>query len=88
MTALNFLMVLPDAQRRGIGAKLLSWGIEEADRLHVPMVLESTPSGFGLYKKNGFKELEVVNKDMREFGWTEPYDEDAAVRIFMMRAAR
>ena len=80
-------MVHPDAQRRGVGAALLTWGCEQADRLGVPICLESTPAGLRLYERFGFKEARTIKADMREFGWTEPYDEEAAKRVWMVRAA-
>ena len=49
------------------------------------MCLESTPAGLPVYKKAGFKVVEVISREMREFGWTEPCDEEAAQRIFMIR---
>ncbi|KAK6436650.1 hypothetical protein LTR95_007152 [Oleoguttula sp. CCFEE 5521] len=85
---LNVLTVLPEHQGRGAGKKLLQWGVEEADKLHVCMCLESTPAGLALYKQMGFVVREVVAANMHDFGWTEPYDEEAAHRIFMVREAR
>lgn len=81
-------MVLPELQRKGVGADLLAWGLAEADRRHVAMCLEATPDGLALYKKHGFKEVELIDADMREFGWMQPYDRTAAVRVFMIRDAR
>nr|OQO16101.1 hypothetical protein B0A51_17067 [Rachicladosporium sp. CCFEE 5018]OQO19395.1 hypothetical protein B0A51_11269 [Rachicladosporium sp. CCFEE 5018] len=85
---LNVLTVLPEHQGRGAGKKLLTWGVEEADKLHVSMCLESTPAGLALYKQMGFVVREVVAANMHDFGWKEPYDEEAAHRIFMVREAR
>ena len=52
------------------------------------MCLESTPAGKALYEKNGFKVVEVVNPDMRQFGYDQPYDAEGSARIFMIREAR
>lgn len=41
-----------------------------------------------LYTRAGFVTREVIAADMHDFGWTEPYDEKAAERIFMIREAR
>ena len=78
-------MTNPEFQRRGAGARLLSWGVEEADRLGVVMALESTPAGLALYKRFGFQEKEIVAADMRQFGWDQPYDPEAAKRVWMIR---
>lgn len=75
----------PDSQRRGLGAKLLEWGTEQADKHGVIMALEATPAGLSLYKRFGFVEKEVIAADMKQFGWTKPYDPDAAKRVWMIR---
>ena len=85
---LNFLTVLPQHQGRGAGKQLLDWGLAEADKRHVQACLESTPAGMALYSRAGFVTREVIAADMHEFGWTEPYDEKAAERVFMIREAK
>ncbi|QIW95046.1 hypothetical protein AMS68_000564 [Peltaster fructicola] len=85
---LNFLTVAPAMQGQGVGSRLMQWGVEEADRRGAAIVLESTPTGLALYKRHGFVTIEVINADMRAFGRTEPYDEAAAIRVFMIRYAR
>ncbi|KAF2771517.1 acyl-CoA N-acyltransferase [Teratosphaeria nubilosa] len=82
---LDILVVHPAFQRRGAGTQLLSWGCEQADKLGVPIVLESTPAGLSLYQRVGFKHVNVVAADMEQFGWHEPCDEDAAKRSYMIR---
>lgn len=79
---------MPHAQGKGIGKELLAWGLKEADERHIRMCLESTPAGLALYRAAGFEVAEVIAADMRDFGWTQPYDEKAAERIFMIREAR
>jgi hypothetical protein len=63
----------------------MAWGTEHADTLGVVMALEATPAGLALYKRFGFVEKEVVAADMKEFGWTKPYDPEAAKRVWMVR---
>ena len=79
------MVVHPDSQRRGLGAKLLEWGTQQADELGVVMALEGTPAGLSLYKRFGFVEKEVIAADMKQFGWMNPYDPDAAKRVWMIR---
>lgn len=67
---------------------LLSWGVEQADKFAVRMALEATPAGLSLYKRFGFMEKEVIKADMKQFGWNEPYDEEAAKRVWMIREPR
>ena len=56
--------VHPDHQRKGVGALLMQWGIDLAEKLNLPVYLESTEVGVGLYKKLGFQELQekIVHK--------------------------
>ena len=82
---MEFLVVHPDSQRRRLGAQLLDWGTQQADKLGVVMALEATPAGLSLYKRFGFMEKEVIAADMKQFGWTKPYDPEAAKRVWMIR---
>ncbi|KAK5676147.1 hypothetical protein LTS10_011439 [Elasticomyces elasticus] len=82
---LHILVVHPDFHRRGVGAKLLSWGCEQADKHGVTACLESTPAGLELYKRFGFHEVRILKADMHQFGWDQPYDEEAAKRVWMVR---
>ena len=78
-------MTDPEFHGRGAGTRLLQWGMEQADRLGVVMALESTPAGLSLYKRFGFREMEVIKADMKKFGWDLPYDPGAAKRVWMIR---
>ncbi|KAK4503127.1 hypothetical protein PRZ48_006554 [Zasmidium cellare] len=59
-------------QRRGVGALSMKWGTEKADELGVPMYLDATTKGKGLYKKWGFQEVDVVPFDARKHGYPDP----------------
>lgn len=85
MAELDFLVTNPDFHRRGAGSRLLSWGIEQADKHGVLMCLEATPTGLALYKRFGFVEKDVIMADMKQFGWTQPYDPESAKRVWMIR---
>lgn len=87
-TEIELLLIHPTHQNRGIGSQLLQFAIAEADRRGVPMGLESTPAGLGLYKRHGFREEKVIKADMRDFGWRGEYDPEAAKRVWMIRDAR
>lgn len=52
------------------------------------MALEATPAGLLLYKRFGFVEIDVVEADMKHFGWDKPYDAEAAKRFWMIREPR
>jgi len=51
------LAISPAYQRRGVGGLLIDWGLEKAREEGVPVVLEATPNGLGLYLKKGFREI-------------------------------
>lgn len=81
----EFLTVLSEYQGRGLGARLMNWGVTQADRMQCRMCLESTPAGLALYRKFGFVAVETVSCDMRALGATTDYREEDAQRIFMIR---
>lgn len=82
---LEYLVANPLMQRRGAGSRLLTWGVEQADKQNVLLCLESTPLGVPLYERFGFQEVAVIKDDMKKFGWNEPYDEEETRRVFMIR---
>lgn len=82
---LEILVAHPEAQGRGAGTKLLTWGVEQADKYGIVMALESTPAGLTLYGRFGFREMDIIKADMKQFGYDQPYDEEAAKRVWMLR---
>ena len=61
---LKVLCVHPGFQRKGIGAKLLDWGLKHARERGEKVYVEASDIGKGLYIKKGFKELgEIVLGD-------------------------
>ncbi|KAL4917374.1 hypothetical protein BDW62DRAFT_183964 [Aspergillus aurantiobrunneus] len=50
---LNMLAVDPQFGRRGLGGKLLKWGLDRADQERVVTFISSSPMGRGLYEKHG-----------------------------------
>ena len=62
---MKILCVHPGFQRKGIGAKLLDWGLKHARERGEKVYVEASEFGKGLYSKKGFKELgEIVLGDM------------------------
>lgn len=57
---LMYICVDPEYQRRGVGGMLVRWGTGKADGLGIPCFLESSPFGYGLYKKCGFVDVEQL----------------------------
>jgi ribosomal protein S18 acetylase RimI-like enzyme len=56
---LSTVAVDPSCQRRGIGQQLVEWGLQQARQENLPVGLEASIKGFGLYEKLGFR---TVNK--------------------------
>ncbi|KAL2677334.1 hypothetical protein Neosp_011103 [[Neocosmospora] mangrovei] len=54
---LAFISVSPNHQRRGIGRKLVQWGLDRSEEEGVAAVLEASDAGKGLYEKMGFVEV-------------------------------
>ncbi|KAF1998105.1 hypothetical protein P154DRAFT_263009 [Amniculicola lignicola CBS 123094] len=55
------LAVDPEFQGRSIASNLVTWGLERADKDHVPAYLESTPAAVRVYTRLGFKELKKLH---------------------------
>ncbi|KAE8371248.1 acyl-CoA N-acyltransferase [Aspergillus bertholletiae] len=53
---LDLLAILPEYQGKGIGSKLLRWGIQQADARNARIYLEATIEGYPLYHKYGWYE--------------------------------
>ncbi|KAF2765187.1 acyl-CoA N-acyltransferase [Teratosphaeria nubilosa] len=80
---LHVLATHPQHQRRGVGGLHLQWGKDEADRLGLPMYLESSPEGKAVYERHGFEFVKWLEWDAREFG-----HQDACRHAIMMRPAK
>ncbi|KAJ5463671.1 hypothetical protein N7475_008615 [Penicillium sp. IBT 31633x] len=56
---LDMLGVHPSQQGRGLGSKLLKWGLVRADAEGVEVYLSASPEGKPLYEKNGFRGVDT-----------------------------
>ncbi|KAF3038153.1 hypothetical protein E8E12_007285 [Didymella heteroderae] len=65
---LHMLHTDPEYQGRGAGSALLNWGKTKADKLGLPIYLESSAVGHEFYKKHGFKDIEVMDIDFSPYG--------------------
>jgi len=65
---LHILVTHPKHHRRGVGKMQLQWGIEQAEKLSLPVYLESSPMGRPLYERVGFETLDWLPFDAKQWG--------------------
>ena len=56
-------------QRKGIGTKLMKDGLAQVEKYRIPVFLQASPLGYGMYKKCGFRDLEALDLDFSDLGW-------------------
>lgn len=66
---LEELAISPKYQRRGVGTMLLSWGMAQATKHRMPIVLAASADGEYLYRKQGFQEYGRVEFPGIDFSW-------------------
>jgi predicted N-acetyltransferase YhbS len=54
----------PRYHRRGVGKALMKWGLGEATKQNIPIILTAGPLGTLLYTSVGFKELGRLDCDI------------------------
>ena len=52
---LSMLTVSPGAQRRGVGARMMAYGVAQADEMRQPSYVNSTKAARPLYEKFGYR---------------------------------
>jgi N-acetylglutamate synthase-like GNAT family acetyltransferase len=83
---LAVLVTSPQFQRRGVGTKLLEYGLREADAAGVQTVLVASQAGEPLYKSQGFVEYEVISLTLSEYEGGE--GKGIVRQVIMNRPAR
>ena len=66
---LEVLAIHPAFQRQGIGSMLLSWGMAQASRYKLPVVVAATSGGEHLYRNHGFRECGRIDFEDSHFSW-------------------
>lgn len=64
MTGLSFMCVRPDLQGRGIGTRLVAWGVDQSDQRGLESFIEGT--GEGVYQKCGYTPVQKVAVTLEE----------------------
>lgn len=59
----------PNHLRKGVASALIAWGVKEAEKQNIPVLIESVPHARPLYLSNGFTE---------NGKWTIDYEEKDA----------
>lgn len=60
------MCVLPELQRRGLGSRLMTWGLERTDKLGLESFIEATGPGQTLYATCGYRPVRSVEVDMEK----------------------
>jgi ribosomal protein S18 acetylase RimI-like enzyme len=83
---LEYLAVNPEYRRRGVGEKLVRWGVEQADKQGLDTVLEATLDGGKVYRKLGFEDAGKIEYNSVSEKFTKTRDQPDL--MFMRRPAR
>lgn len=83
MYALSLLSTDPSYQRKGLATMLLSHVLSLADAEGRKTYVESTPTGYPLYKKFGFRDIDLLRVDLSKWGGKEP-----GINTIMLRQPR
>jgi GNAT superfamily N-acetyltransferase len=60
------MMVHPNHQRKGIGKKLLQWGLDRADKEKIVSWLFARPAAAKMYRNAGFKPVGLLEVHVPE----------------------
>lgn len=69
---LNLLCIHQDFQRKGAGTALMQWGMDVASNLRLAIHIEASAAGYELYRKLGFKQVDVAI--VRKEEWDGDHD--------------
>lgn len=54
---LKIIAINPKHQRKGVGRKMVQWGVSKSEEEGVPALLEASPAGEGLYLSMGYEDV-------------------------------
>ncbi|OJJ45166.1 hypothetical protein ASPZODRAFT_120689 [Penicilliopsis zonata CBS 506.65] len=70
---LDYLAVHPNNKGKGIASALVESGIQQANRLGLPIFILAYKAGHGVYKRLGFQEVDRIIQDISKFGCSTEY---------------
>ena len=75
----------PNYLRQGVASALLDWGIRQANKEQVPILIESVPHARGVYTSKGFKEIGkwTLDYDAKDIEG-KPTGETKTITLYMM----
>lgn len=77
---MSLLQVDPEYQKKGLASMILQEGLDVVDAEGRKCFIESTADGYPVYLKLGFRDLEIVEVDLRRWG-----GEEMGINRFMVR---
>ena len=86
MTDMQCLATHPSHQRRGAGTLLLERVVDLARREGLHVYLQASPSGYPLYRKLGFEDVEHFDVDLGTLAGGEPGGESHRTVLMRLRA--
>ena len=74
------IAVTPEYHGRGIGATLIEAGLKVVDDASAKAYIEASPMGLSLYLRHGWKKVDEIVIDLRDFGGNEVVSEVCLLR--------
>lgn len=65
---MQVLATAPAYQRRGLGSMLLKQVLQRADKEGKVAYIEATDTGYPLYLRLGWKQIDVIELDLSKYG--------------------
>jgi hypothetical protein len=63
VTVISYCVTRPTHRHMGVGTMMMEWGLKVADKMALPVFVESTEDGEKFYEKNDFKVIESLILD-------------------------